>query len=271
MNGPPAGGGRYGRAVTDATPALIALGGNLGDVPAAFAAALEALHAAPGIRVTAASRAYRTPAVGAAAGGDFLNAAATLATALPPHALLDELHRRETAAGRVREARWGPRPLDLDLILHGARRVDDGRLTVPHPALGWRRFVLDPAREVAADWPVPGGGRVVGLHAALLRRPLPVGVWTVDAGFYESLRTELEPAFPARLWQCRPGATARRRPPTLWLVPAGTAAPAGPRFARLPADPAAAVAAVRDILAAALPDPEPAPAGGPVWTATNPR
>ena len=253
----------------DAAPALIALGGNLGDVPAAFAAALAALHATPGVRVTAAGRAFRTPAVGSDAGGEYFNAAATLRTTLAPHALLDELQRCEAAAGRERVVRWGPRPLDLDLILYGARRIEDDRLTVPHPAFGWRRFVLDPAREVAADWPVPGGGRLGELRDALLTRPLRVGVRTADAPFARALKGELEPRFPARLTQWEPGVLYRRRPPALWLIPGGELPAAGPQFAAVPGDAAGAVAAARDVLAAALPDPAPAPTGGAVWTAES--
>ena len=230
------------------TPALIALGGNRGDVRAAFAAALAGLDGTPGVRVTAASRAFETPAVGANAGGAFLNAAATVETDLSPHDLLTELHRLEAAAGRVRGERWGPRPLDLDLILFGTGRVADGRLTVPHPAFRWRRFVLDPACEVAADWPVRGGGTVGKARAALLVRPLPVAVATADGDRFAALRAALGPTFPVRLFRVGPGTPTGPTPP-LVLIPGE-----GSDFA-----------AARDKLAAALPDPEPAPVGPSLW------
>ena len=241
------------------TPVLIALGGNLGDVRAAFRTALDELHATAGVRVTAAGRAYRTPAVGADAGGAFLNAAATLETTLPPRALLDELHRLEAAAGRTRGVRWGPRPLDLDLILYGDRRIADDRLTVPHPALPWRRFVLDPACEVAAEWPVPGGGTVAGLRTALLARPLPVAVRTGDAAFLRALKAGLEPAFPVRI-----GREDMNESPALEIAPGGGTA-GDPRVVPVPADADGAIRTLRDIFAAALPNPEPVAGGRAVW------
>lgn len=245
-------------------PALIALGGNTGDVRATFTEALRTLHGTPGVTVTAASRAYRTPAVGAKAGGEFLNAAATLETALPPHALLDAMQAFEEAAGRDRRVYWGPRPVDLDLVLYGTETVADGRLSVPHPGLAWRRFVLDPACEVAADWPVAGGGTARGLRDALLRRPLPVGVRSRDPRRAAALRAALEPAFPVRLTAWDPDRQYRRRPPALW-----TAEPDdlfdGPHVVRVPENTDAAVARLRDVLSAALPDPQPEPVGDPLW------
>ena len=232
-------------------PALIALGGNVGDARAAFAAALAGLDAHPTIDGLVASRAYRTPAVGANAGGEFLNAAATFRTGLSARDLLAELHRLEAAAGRRRQTRWAPRTLDLDLILHGAERIESGGLTVPHPAFGWRRFVLDPACEVAAGWPVPGGGTVGALRASLLTRPLPVRVETGDAAFFQELSAELEPAFPVRF-------TRGSEPsPALRVAPGDAGRPGDPRVVRVPADAAGAIAALRDVLAAALPDPAP--------------
>lgn len=261
-HGPPASDETPGPGGTDA---LIALGGNLGDVSAAFFTTLNALHAIPGVRVTAASRAYRTPAVGVDAGGAFLNAAATLRTTLAPHALLDALQWCEAAAGRKPGVRWGPRPLDLDLILYGDRRIDEDRLTVPHPALGWRRFVLDPACEVAGDWSVPGGGRLRDLRTALLARPLRIGVGGADDALRRRLRAELGPAFRATFERREPGVSPKRPPTALRIVRGG----GGERRAdvvTVPADPAAAVAAVREVLEAALPAPEPAPVGGAVRT-----
>ena len=239
------------------TPALIALGGNVGDARAAFAAALAGLRGRRDVADIVASRAYRTPAVGANAGGEFLNAAATFRTGLSARDLLAELHRLEAAAGRRRQTRWAPRTLDLDLILYGAGRIESGGLTVPHPAFGWRRFVLDPACEIAAGWPVPGGGTVGALRASLLTRPLPVRVETGDAAFFDELAAALGPAFPVRLMR---NTGEDDPPPALRVAPGDAGRPGDPRVVRVPADADGAVAALRDILAAALPDPEPAPA-----------
>ncbi|MFH5804306.1 2-amino-4-hydroxy-6-hydroxymethyldihydropteridine diphosphokinase [Alienimonas sp. DA493] len=248
-------------------PALIALGGNTGDVRATFAAALRALDETPGVSMTAASRAYRTPAVGANAGGEFLNAAATLETTLSAHRLLDVLQRLETEAGRERITHWGPRSIDLDLILFGEERIADGSLTVPHPGLAWRRFVLDPACEVAGEWAEPGGVTLREYRERLLARPLRLGVKTEDAGFVAALAGELDDPRRVAVEQWGPGRMSRRRPPTLWLVRED-----GERGAErtaptilLPAEPAAAVALLRDVLSAALPDPEPQPDGAPLW------
>ena len=252
-------------------PALIALGGNVDDVRATFETALGELDATPGVTITAASRAYRTPAVGADAGGAFLNAAATAFTTLDPPALLAALQRVEDAAGRVRSVRWGPRALDLDLILYGphrrVRRESAGgpAVTVPHPAAGWRRFVLDPACEVAADWPFPGGSTVAAVRNNLTARPLRAGVFTDDDDFYAGLATVLGRRPGVALGQWRPGVRDRRFPPNLWVkVGRPDRPPARPAEVRVPRDVDAAAAALRDVLDAAVPDPEPQPVGEPL-------
>jgi 2-amino-4-hydroxy-6-hydroxymethyldihydropteridine diphosphokinase len=130
-------------------PVVIALGGNLGDVRATGEAALAQLNDTPGLEVQRSSRWYSTEPVGC--DGRFLNAAALLLSELPPTQLLRRLLEIETKHGRVRTGHWTPRPLDLDLILFGQWQIADPRLKLPHPAAWCRRFVLDPACEVAGE------------------------------------------------------------------------------------------------------------------------
>jgi 2-amino-4-hydroxy-6-hydroxymethyldihydropteridine diphosphokinase len=152
----------------------IALGGNLGDVRNTFAAALHQLSG-DDIDVRAASRLYTTPAMGSDAGGEFLNAAASLETTLEPLTLLDRLLAVEDSLGRRRDVRWGPRLIDLDLILFGGAIIDHPRLRVPHPGSWYRRFVLDPLTEIAADAIHAELGEAIGtLRSRLLARPFVV-------------------------------------------------------------------------------------------------
>lgn len=138
---------------------FIGLGANLGDPGAALEAALSALAELPGTRLVARSRLYRSAPVDAA-GPDFLNAVAELSTALEPEALWRELQRIELAAGRRRPFVNAPRTLDLDLLLHGQRRFASEALTVPHPRLQQRAFVLRPLAELAPAIDLPGLGPV---------------------------------------------------------------------------------------------------------------
>lgn len=149
--------------------AAVGLGGNLGEVAATLRAALQALDALPGTRLLRASRLYRTPAWGNTAQPDFVNAAALLQTRQDARALLDALLEIERRFGRDRERgeRWGPRTLDLDLLLYGADSIDEPGLRVPHPHLHQRAFALLPLAEIAPDLDVPGRGRVADLLAAV--------------------------------------------------------------------------------------------------------
>lgn len=129
--------------------AYVALGSNLGDRHGHLAAAFAALEKLPGTRLLARSGLYETAPVGPPGQQDYLNAAAELSTTLEPLELLDHLLSIEQTRGRIRRERWGPRTLDLDLLLHGDRRVSDPRLTLPHPAMLTRAFVLAPLYELS--------------------------------------------------------------------------------------------------------------------------
>ena len=140
--------------------AFVGLGGNLGDPAATLGTALQALDEVQGTRLLRASRLYRTPAWGVEQQPDFINAVAMLETSLGAQALLESLFVIERRHGRVREAeqRWGPRTLDLDLLLYGDAVIDEPGLRVPHPHLHERAFALLPLLEIAADVEIPGRG-----------------------------------------------------------------------------------------------------------------
>jgi 2-amino-4-hydroxy-6-hydroxymethyldihydropteridine diphosphokinase len=128
--------------------AYVALGANLGDAASTLRNALQTLGRTPGIRVTKASSLYRTAPIDSS-GPDYLNAVAEVATTLRAPALLRALQRIENAAGRDRPYRNAPRTLDLDLLLYGSARIDSPELTVPHPRMWARAFVLVPLAEIA--------------------------------------------------------------------------------------------------------------------------
>lgn len=139
--------------------ACIGLGSNLGQPAAQLARAFAALDRLPKTRVISRSSLYRSRPLGGLDQPDYLNAAAVLETGLDAHALLDELLAIEAAQGRVRGGeRWAARTLDLDLLVYGAERHDDPCLTVPHPGLAARDFVLHPLFEIAPELEIPGVG-----------------------------------------------------------------------------------------------------------------
>lgn len=145
--------------------ACVGLGGNVGDPAATIRAAFAALDGLPRTRLLATSRLYRTPAWGVEAQPDFVNAAALVETTLAPRELLDGLLAVERAFGRERRERWGPRTLDLDLLLFGDAVVDEPGLHVPHPHLHERAFALRPLADIAPQAVVPGQGPVQALLA----------------------------------------------------------------------------------------------------------
>lgn len=152
--------------------AYVALGSNLGDRRAHLDAAVEAMKGLPGTAVEAVSPYFDTEPVGPAPQGRYLNAAAELRTRLGPRALLDALLAIERLRGRVRTpvVRWGPRTLDLDLLLFGGAVIAEPGLTVPHPRLGERLFVLEPLACIAPDAVIPGVGATVSSLLAGARR-----------------------------------------------------------------------------------------------------
>lgn len=148
--------------------AFVGLGSNLGRPVSQVRAALCELDALQETRLMQQSSLYRSPPLGPAGQPDYVNAVARLETRLAPHALLDRLQDIEQQHGRVRGKRWGPRTLDLDLLLFGDRRIASERLRVPHPEMARRPFVLFPLSEIAPDLTLPGIGPL-----ALLLRDLP--------------------------------------------------------------------------------------------------
>lgn len=149
--------------------AFVGLGGNLGAVAATLRAATDALAQLPATRLLRASRLYRTPAWGLEQQPDFINGVVALETTLAPRELLDALLRIEREFGRERDhgLRWGPRTLDLDLLLHGDAMVESAGLRLPHPHLHERAFVLVPLAEIAPALVIPGRGDVKSLLAAV--------------------------------------------------------------------------------------------------------
>ena len=139
--------------------AHLALGSNLGDRLGHLQAAVTALAGTEGVAVTGVSRVYETAPVGGPEQGPYLNAVVELTTDLTPGELLAVARRLENEAGRVRAERFGPRTLDVDVLLVGDERVDTPELTLPHPRMWERGFVLAPLADVAPDLvDLPEGG-----------------------------------------------------------------------------------------------------------------
>jgi len=214
------------------TRCLVALGGNVGNVAETFEAALGELTAGStdcqSVLLGRISTNFSTPAVGSQAGGGFLNAAAEVVTTLSPLELLRRLQEIEASHGRDRgrmrvvplldgrrsdvsldetrsrrpsssaTAAWQPRTLDLDLILYGDQVIDTPELHVPHPACWYRRFVLDPLVEIAADAIHPVKQATFGeLRSRLIPRPLTVAVTGGKSGQCAELAQRLSDEFPA--------------------------------------------------------------------------
>jgi len=225
----------------------LALGGNLGDVKATFAAALERLTS-DDLQIREVSHLFTTPAMGSDAGGAFLNAAATLETTLAPLAVLDRLLSVEDSLGRQRNIRWGPRVIDLDLIFYGDEIIDEPRLRVPHPGCWYRRFVLDPLAEIAAAALHPEMNESIGsLRSRLLGRPFVVACET--ASLRQGLSQALSDEFPTVDWSSDTSTAALTLSQTLIRDNSRR------RVIALPKDDVELIEAARSVLVAALSEP----------------
>lgn len=145
---------------------VFALGSNLGDRMEQLQGGLDVLFDAPGLAFLAVSPVYETAPVGGPPQPSYLNAVVIAETALPVRALLDRCQGVETAFGRVRDQVWGPRTLDVDIIVYGDEVSDEPELTLPHPRAHERAFVLAPWAALAPGDCIPGHGRVADLLAA---------------------------------------------------------------------------------------------------------
>src|SRR3954471_8904848 len=147
-------------------PAYVAIGSNLDDPAQQVISAFIALAAIERTRVIARSRLYRSAPMGPQDQPEFVNAAAGLLTQLSARELFQEFKSLERQLGReVPVVRWGPRRIDLDLLVYGAERIDETDLTVPHPGVPVRNFVLYPLKDIAPELNVPGHGSVAQLAA----------------------------------------------------------------------------------------------------------
>lgn len=151
--------------------AVVSLGANLGNRLETLQGAVDALEDTPGIRVKAVSPVYETEPWGVEPGSQpsYFNAVAVLRTTLPPSSLLERAHAVEEAFHRVRDERWGPRTLDVDIVAYADLRSDDPRLTLPHPQAHERAFVLAPWHDVDPEAELPGHGPVADLLGAVTR------------------------------------------------------------------------------------------------------
>jgi len=146
--------------------AYLGLGSNLGDRLANLERAVRLLARHPGIRLVRSSRVYETEPVGGPAQPDYLNAVLEAETELSPQELLRACLGVEETMGRVRTGRWGPRVIDVDLLTYDDLEIDEPDLTVPHPRMHERGFVLIPLAELDADPPLPGGRRLSTVRLA---------------------------------------------------------------------------------------------------------
>ena len=147
--------------------AFVGIGSNLGDRETNLRRAIELLSAEDGIEVAAVSEIRETDPVGAVEQGPFLNGAVEVETSLGPLELLGRLLSVENRVGRVRSERWGPRTIDLDLLLYGGEQVNEAEVTVPHPRLHERRFALEPLLDLDPALEIPGLGPIPTLLAEL--------------------------------------------------------------------------------------------------------
>jgi 2-amino-4-hydroxy-6-hydroxymethyldihydropteridine diphosphokinase len=152
--------------------AYLGLGANLGDRLANLRRSVELLDAESGVDVVASSRVWETDPVGGPEGQPpYLNAVIRVETSLAPHELLEACHRVEATLQRVREVRWGPRTIDLDIVLFDDLAIDEPDLVVPHPRLAERAFVVLPLLELDPDPVLPDGRRLLEASPSGVARP----------------------------------------------------------------------------------------------------
>lgn len=207
------------------TDALLSLGSNLGDRAAFIESALDRLRRSPGIQALRASRCYETvPAGGPGNQQRFLNAAAVVTTSLCPESLLELLHRVESEAGRQRNERWEARVLDLDLLLFDRETRTTPNLLLPHPRLSFRRFVLEPAVEIAADMIFPPTEQPLSTFLRWLNEQSPlIALWgppeieNVAAQVADEWRSFANRSHPAN-WECLYSAAPHELKPLPRLV-----------------------------------------------------
>lgn len=231
--------------------ALIALGANLGDREATLRRAVELLAETPATRLRAVSGWHATEPVGGPAGQPaFLNGAAWLTTEAEPDALHGRLLDVERALGRRRDERWGPRVVDLDLLLYDERVVNSAALVVPHPRMSFRRFVVEPAAEIAAAWRVPGTRMTLGeLRTWLRTRPPHVAIVAADPDHARAVAAAVVPAAPPRcgapgcVYAADPAPPASLVDPAPLVDPAAAAERTAQRIAALEASLSAAAGA----------------------------
>ncbi|QDV52319.1 2-amino-4-hydroxy-6-hydroxymethyldihydropteridine diphosphokinase [Gimesia fumaroli] len=181
----------------------IALGGNQGNVRETFSQALERLNQHPEIALIETSQWVETAPVGSQTDATFLNGAAHLSTSLSPEALLAELQAVETEMGRVREVRWSARTLDLDLLLYDQLILESAGLLIPHPAFWYRRFVLDPLTEIAADVLHPQKQITIKqLRQRLLKRPFVFSIAGLPPDEAAALIDGLKAQYPDVVFTC---------------------------------------------------------------------
>ena len=149
------------------TLAYVGIGANLGPREKTLRRAVELLGRTDGVEVVGVSELRETDPVGVVDQPPFLNGAVSVETTYSPRAVLDLLLEIERSLGRVRGERWGPRVVDLDLLVYGNEVVDEPALRVPHPRLHERRFVLEPLKDLNPELEIPGRGTVWALLAAL--------------------------------------------------------------------------------------------------------
>jgi 2-amino-4-hydroxy-6-hydroxymethyldihydropteridine diphosphokinase len=247
----------------------VGLGSNLGDRRAILDRAIDALAGVPGVAVESLSRAIETSPVGGPGGqGPFLNAAAVVETSLEPDAFLEALRAIEREAGRVRRVRWGERTLDLDLLLFGPAVIDRPEMSVPHPRMGVRHFVLEPLAEIAPEMVDPMTGLTIGqLRANLDRRPGVVGLvrgrGAVAASFLETVQRGVPGDWSVEMIERSDLARSTVGPRPVFALMIGAAGPSSRRdlagrvpFPLLwvaPDDPEAAVAEMRAACQASRP------------------